>query len=237
MEKIWQRVLWTVVFSIAMALLETAVVVYLRELYYPDGFKFPFKIIPFDIYFVDLLREAATLVMLISIAALAGSNRLQKLGFFLFCFGVWDIFYYIWLKVLLNWPESLFTWDILFLIPVVWVAPVLAPVINSITMIAIAMWIFYNHSKNRKVLISRAHWVLMISGTLVILVTYIWDYTLIIFRGGYISDFWNLAYNEAFLNEVTNFEPGRFNWALYIVGEALIVYSIFRFVRRTTGSN
>jgi membrane protein implicated in regulation of membrane protease activity len=53
-------------------------------------------------------------------------------------FAIWDIFYYIFLWLLIGWPESFFTWDILFLLPVTWVGPVLAPVINSLTMIVLA---------------------------------------------------------------------------------------------------
>jgi hypothetical protein len=36
-----KTIIWLAVFSMAMGYLESAVVVYLRKLYYPDGFKFP----------------------------------------------------------------------------------------------------------------------------------------------------------------------------------------------------
>ena len=60
--------------------------------------------------------------MLATVGSAAGRTAVGKFAFFLFLFGVWDIFYYIWLKVFLHWPASLLTWDVLFLIPVPWVA-------------------------------------------------------------------------------------------------------------------
>src|SRR6201998_1661345 len=110
--------IWLTAFSIAMGFLETAVVIYLRKLYYPHGFQFPLVPIDNDIAMVEFLREAATIIMLLGIGIIAGKNTSQKFGIFIYCFAVWDIFYYVFLKLLLGWPESLFTWDILFIIPV-----------------------------------------------------------------------------------------------------------------------
>ena len=95
------------VFAVAMAYLEAAVVVYLRKLYYPDGFSFPLKLIPESIIFIEIGREVATLVMLSSIAWIMAKWRWERFGWFLFVFGIWDIFYYFWLKVLVNWPSSI----------------------------------------------------------------------------------------------------------------------------------
>ena len=80
-------------------------------------------------------REAATLVMLLGVAMLAGTDRWDRIALFCIAFGVWDIAYYVWLWVFLRWPPSLLTWDVLFLIPVPWVGPVVAPVIVSVVMI------------------------------------------------------------------------------------------------------
>ena len=104
-------------FGIAMGFVEAAVVVYLREIIYPEGFCFPLKEIPSNLLFVETAREVATIIMLIAIALLAGRTLDEKISYFLYSFGIWDIFYYIWLKVTLNWPPSLLTKDILFLIP------------------------------------------------------------------------------------------------------------------------
>jgi hypothetical protein len=75
----------------------------------------------------ELVRELATLVMLATVGWLAGRNNRSRTGYFLIAFGVWDIFYYVFLKVLTGWPQSLFDWDILFLIPLPWWGPVWAP--------------------------------------------------------------------------------------------------------------
>ena len=108
---------WIAVFGIAFGFVESSVVVYLRSLYNPEGFTFPLRVMSAEHLLVELIRKAATLVILAAVGMLAGSRRWEKFGYFLVAFGVWDIFYYVWLKVLLNWPAGLLDWDILFLIP------------------------------------------------------------------------------------------------------------------------
>ena len=84
---------------------------------------------------VELAREAATLVMLAAVGALAGRNMRTRLGYAAIAFGVWDVFYYVFLKMISGWPASLFDWDILFLLPLPWWGPVLAPVCIALLMI------------------------------------------------------------------------------------------------------
>lgn len=112
--------------------------VYLRELYYPGGFKFPLELLPPWLMVIEITREFSTLLMLFSVAWISGRNFLQQLSVFLFLFGIWDIFYYVALKIFLDWPGSFLTWDLLFLIPITWLGPVLAPVICSVVMILTA---------------------------------------------------------------------------------------------------
>ncbi|MHB1922742.1 MAG: hypothetical protein ACYCOO_10955, partial [Chitinophagaceae bacterium] len=138
-------------FSVAMGYLETTVVVYLRLIFYPHGFHFPLVALSGQVAGIEILRESATLVMLICIGGLVGKNALQRLGVFMYCFGVWDITYYIFLKLLLGWPSSWNTWDILFLIPVPWVGPVWAPCILSMTLIFFASLIAYFQLKGKKI--------------------------------------------------------------------------------------
>lgn len=146
------QVLLVTLFAIAMGYVEAAVVVYLRALYYPDGFPIPVKLGALPIRFTripefenrmpqsmlrtEVGREVATIVMLASLALLVGSTPAQMLGVFLLAFGVWDIFYYVFLKLLIRWPESLKTLDVLFLIPVPWIGPVWLPVSVSVVMVA-----------------------------------------------------------------------------------------------------
>ena len=134
-----------IIWGIAFGFVEASVVEYLRAIYYPisdGGFHFPIQTLaqlqsmgPEHIHRleIEVVREFFTLVMLATIAIAAARNRRQAWAYFMIAFGVWDIFYYIWLKVLLDWPAGLMTWDLLFLLPVPWVSPVAAPVIISLS--------------------------------------------------------------------------------------------------------
>jgi len=117
MNSLHKQLWWLIVFSVAMGFLEAAVVVYLRLHYYPNGFEFPLVPLEERIATVEILREAATLVMLIGVGVLAGKNLQQRVAFFLLAFAIWDLVYYVGLKLVLDWPSSWLAWDILFLIP------------------------------------------------------------------------------------------------------------------------
>ncbi|MEN8263289.1 MAG: hypothetical protein ABFR82_07490 [Nitrospirota bacterium] len=134
-----RTITWVAIFAIAMAYVESAVVVYLRDIFHPEGFEFPLKEFHDYKIGVELFREAATIFMLIAIAALAGTKLWERFAYFIFSFGIWDIFYYVWLKVILDWPSTLFDWDVLFLIPVPWIGPVIAPVSVSVLMIVFSI--------------------------------------------------------------------------------------------------
>ena len=84
---------------------------------------------------VELVREAATLVMLLTLGMLAGRTWPTRLGYTAIAFGVWDIFYYVFLRAITGWPRSLLDWDVLFLLPLPWWGPVLAPVSIALLMI------------------------------------------------------------------------------------------------------
>ena len=91
-------------FAAAMGILEAIVVVYLRRIYYPDGFGFPLAVMDAEILRVELIREAMTLVMLAALAWLAAGRAWSRLMAFVIAFGVWDILYYVGLKLFLDWP-------------------------------------------------------------------------------------------------------------------------------------
>src|SRR3989304_8047739 len=110
-----RRRIWTAVFAVGMGWLEAAVVVYLRLLYSPEGFEYPLRTMPGDVLRLEALREAATIVMLIAVGWLAGRGKLERFGYFMMAFGIWDIVYYIGLRAAVGWPESLMTMDLLFL--------------------------------------------------------------------------------------------------------------------------
>src|SRR5256714_5264609 len=127
---IMRRTLWVALFGIAMAAVESAVVVYLRALHAGAA---PLSVLQFELpthlLAIEVAREAATLVMLIAVAAVASRDAWEGLLYFALAFGLWDIFYYVWLWIFIGWPPSLFTWDVLFLIPVPWLRPGLAPLL------------------------------------------------------------------------------------------------------------
>ena len=126
---------WLLVWGVAFAYIEASVVVYLRALYYPNGFAFPVVIAETRMAVTELFRELATLIIIWAAASLAYERLQSRAAAFFMIFGIWDIFYYIFLKILLDWPESLSTWDLLFLLPLPWAGPVWAPVLVSIGII------------------------------------------------------------------------------------------------------
>ena len=133
-----ERSRWLIVatFAVAMAWVEAAVVYYLRTLVNRIE---PYQSNPLPIATglgeAELVRELATLVMLVTVGWLAGTTVRSRLGYALVAFGVWDIFYYVFLKVMTGWPSSLVDWDILFLIPLPWWGPVWAPAAIALLMI------------------------------------------------------------------------------------------------------
>lgn len=163
---------WVTLFAVAMAFLESAVVVYLRALAYPDGFAFPLKPLDQRLVVTELLREAATLVMLMAPGALLSRRRMERFAWFCWCFAVWDLFYYAFLKLLLDWPESWFTWDVLFLLPTVWAGPVLAPCMVSLGLLMLAVVLLRGREVDPSFGPSRWQWAVLIASGLVILVTF-----------------------------------------------------------------
>jgi len=84
---------------------------------------------------IELGREAATIVMLLTVGWLAGRTWRSRIAYAAIAFGVWDIFYYVLLVPMSGWPRSLFDWDILFLLPLPWWGPVIAPAAIAALMI------------------------------------------------------------------------------------------------------
>ncbi len=157
-------------YAVAMGYLEAAVVVYLRAIYYPEGFSFPLKPMDAGILGVEIGREAATVVMIFAIAWAAARSGWQTLMGFALVFGVWDIAYYVGLKILLDWPASIFELDVLFLIPTVWVGPVWAPALIALPM-SVAAWALW--PMDHGVVAPRAwEWSLVVVGCGMLLTTF-----------------------------------------------------------------
>jgi hypothetical protein len=136
------------IFGIAMAHFEGVVVVYLRKalgMLDSDGNKESAEKIPKRFLYIEMTREAATIIMLVVISILVGTTWLERSVFFLWTFAFWDLFYYLSLYILIKWPPTLKTIDVLFLIPVPWIAPVWFPVgVSSLTILAITLLYLLN---------------------------------------------------------------------------------------------
>jgi hypothetical protein len=132
------RARWCIVvaFAVAMAWMEAATVFYIRALV---GRIEPYQAEPLPMHGalgnVELWREAATLMALAAVGWLAGRTWRQRAGYAALAFGIWDVLYYIFLRLISGWPNTLLDWDILFLLPLPWWGPVLAPVSIAALMI------------------------------------------------------------------------------------------------------
>jgi hypothetical protein len=146
------------VFAIAFGWSEGCLVVYLRELFLKapatgaPGMPVPITAValPPWIVRIELIREACTMLVLASVAWLAGRRPAGRWGAFLVGFGVWDLMYYVTLWLVVGWPDSLSTWDILFLIPVPWVAPVWAPVVVASVFVVMGSRLFFTDERPRR---------------------------------------------------------------------------------------
>ncbi len=174
MGKNYKKIIfWTFLFGITFGYLESAVVIYLRELYYPEGFAFPLKILKNKLILVEIIRELITMLMILSVSFIAGKTKLEKFAYYMLVFGTWDIFYYIFLKIFIDWPSFLLEMDLLFLIPVAWVGPVLAPIIISLLLIIAAFFIIYFENNDYKIHQTKFLWILEISGGIIVFISFI----------------------------------------------------------------
>jgi hypothetical protein len=219
----WKRtVVALLIFGTAFGYLEAAVVVYLRLLHEPARQRFfparsPEELFPLltldqlhatgadqqRTLLTEIGREAATIVMLAAIALAVARNAGQWAAAMGIAFGTWDITFYLFLKLLLDWPASLLTWDILFLIPVPWAGPVLAPILVSLAMIAAGMWHLRSAARGDSIRIGKAHWSGIVAGAVVIVISFAMDYG----------------------NLMAGGMPRAFNWTVFLAGMAIGVGS------------
>ena len=226
-----RKLFWLVIISISLGYLESAVVVYLRKIYYPNGFIFP--LVEFDnvILKTEMIRELSTIIILFGISNLFSNALYRKLASFLLCFGIWDISYYIFLKLLINWPKSFFSWDILFLFPVPWLGPVLAPIINSLTMLIFAFALFYYSQKKIMLNINFYELFLLAIGSIIVLCSFTLSYLKEFFNNGF-DTHRNIYQNINQENMVTILVPENFSWIIFSIGELLILIGIILMIKR-----
>ena len=207
-----------VLFAVAFGYVESAVVVYLRVVYdpiraslhpeQPVGSLLPLitveqlrEVDPAHVrsLVIELGREAATMLMLVMVASLAARRRGEWIAMFMISFGVWDIAYYVGLKAMIGFPESLLTWDILFLLPVPWLGPVLAPVIVSLSMIGAGLILLTQASRGRPLQAKWFHWVGIVGGGLIVILSFCKDYA----------------------QTATGEMPEAYNWLIFASGELI----------------
>ena len=203
----WRTLLWLTVYALAMAQVEAALVIHLRTIYYGDDplTIFPLAFLTERDLLIELAREVATVLMILGVALLQSRRGVQIFGAFIYVFGVWDIGYYAWLKIMLGWPTQWLEWDILFLIPWPWLGPWIAPVLVSALFVA----------AGARLLSSPAH-----RFTRLALATFVGGAAFVL---------------PAFLapglpllaqSEATGFGPGPFLWSVFVPGYALMAMGL-----------
>ena len=193
-----KNLLSVIIFAIAMAYFESAVVVYLRAMYGIKDLVRDTNMVADAYTFIEIGREAATIIMLFLVGVIAGKTWKQKISFAILAFGIWDILYYFWLYIFIQWPKSLFEWDILFLIPLPWWGPVITPILISILLIVISYLIIVE----TKFKITPFDWTIYGLAVVTILYTFMEDsINVIIFSGG----------------SLTEVRPTSFNWIVFLV--------------------
>ena len=212
MSALYRRLIWLTLFSIAMAHVEAALVVHLRTIYYADN---PLEIFPLAIlsqrdWNIELAREVATVVMILSVALLAEKGFTRVFAAFVYVFGVWDICFYIWLKLMIGWPQSWMEWDVLFLIPWPWFGPWITPALIALMFVVWGGWTLYQKTHPR----------------------FTWDSTTLFTLGAALALATFLLPGVPLLAGGTdafrNFTPPAFSWSLFGIGYLLMLVALWR---------
>jgi hypothetical protein len=218
-----ERTRWLIVFifATAMAWMESATVVYLRTLV---GRIEPHQANPLPVSVglgqTEIVREAATLIMLLTVGLLAGRTWRSRLGYALIAFGAWDIFYYVFLAVITGWPQSIMDWDVLFLIPLPWWGPVIAPALIAALMVIGGTLVSWFDRPARPIWPGRRAWLLNLSGVVMALYVFMAD-AIRVTSGG--------------VEAVRKLLPTAFNWPLFIIALALMAVPIIDVSRKIWG--
>ena len=202
---------WVAVFAVAMAYVEAAAVVYLRRILgVTDLIR---DMAPFDpqIAGVELGRELSTLIMITALGWALGRSWQARWAFACFAFGMWDIFYYVWLKALLGWPSSLFEPDILFLIPLPWWGPVLSPLLIALLAVVGGAMAVRIDDRGGAIHPRSAQWAAFLAGTFTVLYAFMAD---------------AIAALPASSEELGRLKPTAFLWPVYLIGFALMAWSV-----------
>ncbi len=213
-----RRLLVVGMFAVVMAYVESAVVVYLRAMYGIEDLLRDMPLLPDQYTTIEIGREAATLLLLAIVGWIAGRGWQDRLGYAVFVFGAWDIFYYAWLAIFIGWPSSLLDWDILFLIPLPWWGPVLAPVLIALLLVVWGGLAVIKAARNEPLRFTAVEWSAFGAGVLVALYVFMAD---------------ALRALPAGITAVSQARPTQFNWALFLVALVGMAFPLMRAVRST----
>ena len=208
-------------FAVAMAYVESAVVVYLRRAYGITDLTTSLARFEPRVAAIEVGREAATLVMLAAVGWMAGRSWQARWGYALVAFGVWDVAYYLWLRLFIGWPQSPLTPDLLFLIPLPWWGPVLAPVLIAVLMVIGGSRAVQLAERGWRVRLDRWDVWLLALGTVLALVAFMWD---------------GLMTLMAHPSQVAQVKPGAFLWPVYLASLALAGVAVYRGLFRTAAN-
>lgn len=190
-------------YALAMAYVEAAVVAYLREIY---GIRDIVRDLPAQtsrLAAIEAGREAATIVMLLAVGWIAGRKLQDRLGFFVFAFGLWDIAYYGWLALFTGFPSSPLSWDVLFLLPVPWWGPVLAPSLIALMMCLGGAAAVRQVDRDVPWRLNRLNVSIAAAGTAIVLYTFMVDGLRAVPDG---------------LDAVARARPSDFQWEVFVAG-------------------
>lgn len=207
-----RNLLWLTLFALGMAQVEASLVVHLRSVYYPGN---PLEIFPLNLLTqrdlaIELVRELATVVMILSVALLTARGLTRVFAVFVYVFGLWDLFYYLWLKIMIGWPVSWLEWDVLYLIPRPWLGPWISPALIALLFVPWGGWILYSPNEVR---FTRSTTVLFVVGALLALIAFLLPAVPLLLEG-----------EEA----LRGYQPDDFRWSLFIPGYLLMVASLWR---------
>jgi hypothetical protein len=206
-----------VLYAVAMAYLEAAVVVYLRAaLGIPTGTVFPIDLTPAVMPYgwIEVGREAGTLVMIGAVGWIAGRSPLERLAWAGVVFGVWDIGYYAFLWVFSGWPASVGTWDLLFLLPAPWAGPVWAPIAVSAALIGFGLACAGRLRSGVSLRFGRRHLRVLLLGGAIIIASFLLNAGVVLGGG----------------------TPSEFAWPIFVAGMAIGVAAAWLALRPSSVS-
>ena len=213
-----KRLFYIAIYAIGMAYIEASIVVYLRKLYGISDLIISVPSFDPQVSIIELGRELATLIMLFAIGFASGKRFQSQIGFSLYAFGLWDIWYYIWLVVFIGFPHSFFDWDLLFLIPLPWWGPVITPVMISVLMIISGARLALLEERGLLVKPRSVDWIMLSIGACIMLYTFMSN---------------AIGSLPTSVDNLSDLRPSSFLWSIFLVGYVIATYATWRILYKS----